>query len=85
MRRELKVEEIRKVGRDDWRGRKAHPDEKGTESVKFFRPLWLHTFCRKAHPDEKGTERIRRYCSKDFEKFGRKAHPDEKGTERGSG
>ena len=61
--------------------RKAHPDEKGTESgrvASYGRPPWGH---RKAHPDEKGTE------SNVGDEHGtgshdhRKAHPDEKGTE----
>ena len=36
--------------------RKAHPDEKGTESLNTrTSDVYLHH--RKAHPDEKGTER----------------------------
>jgi len=37
--------------------RKAHPDEKGTESWKGSPPSKMFLPYRKAHPDEKGTER----------------------------
>ncbi len=56
MRRELKVdvEEIPIPSRDY--GRKAHPDEKGTESSQGLLFHLITGTRRKAHPDEKGTE-----------------------------
>ena len=57
MKRELKGDDIRQ-GRNLVRGdRKAHPDEKGTESRMPTWIIWSGLRYRKAHPDEKGTER----------------------------
>ena len=57
MKRELKDDHDRGLEFPYVENRKAHPDEKGTES--FLWPQLLHA-CRrqdrKAHPDEKGTE-----------------------------
>ncbi len=54
MRRELK--ETRKDSSGNLVRRKAHPDEKGTESDhRAFLGL-VYLLRRKAHPDEKGTE-----------------------------
>ena len=55
MKRELKVH-VLLIARVISDHRKAHPDEKGTESYGWggtYRDSILH---RKAHPDEKGTE-----------------------------
>jgi len=56
MKRELKAR-ICPSERPGFRqNRKAHPDEKGTESLRdlFFNESG--SYYRKAHPDEKGTE-----------------------------
>ena len=60
--------------------RKAHPDEKGTES-KFLLSLGFLFLHRKAHPDEKGTESFLSQSEARMLFSDRKAHPDEKGTE----
>ncbi len=39
-------------------GRKAHPDEKGTERSADGQGITRTLVGRKAHPDEKGTERV---------------------------
>ena len=61
---------------------KAHPDEKGIETIVYLVPPEKMSFYCKAHPDEKGIEtgygscvyvqEIDDHC---------KAHPDEKGIE----
>ena len=58
MRRELKdrLVYLSHLAYED--GRKAHPDEKGTERLGMGFLLTLRILCRKAHPDEKGTESI---------------------------
>jgi len=44
-----------------WVYRKAHPDEKGTESMLPLNCRSPFLVDRKAHPDEKGTERLKDY------------------------
>ena len=56
MKRELKVHICFDCANMFTRYRKAHPDEKGTESAGFAIEASLVMY-RKAHPDEKGTER----------------------------
>ena len=54
-KRELKAPHLLAGTPQPSRDRKAHPDEKGTESC-FPRKRELLQLYRKAHPDEKGTE-----------------------------
>jgi len=56
MKRELKAE-AQRIIRSENKDRKAHPDEKGTES-QLLLGLAQEVHHRKAHPDEKGTESI---------------------------
>ena len=58
MKRELKVVCLYQSLCSWLYNRKAHPDEKGTESLCCFDDLHELRGHRKAHPDEKGTERI---------------------------
>ncbi len=55
MRRELK-EKVYRRSRARCKGRKAHPDEKGTERIGCKGNIGGEDTRRKAHPDEKGTE-----------------------------
>ena len=81
MKRELKAFSLIASCAILQKNRKAHPDEKGTESVPPLACSVHKARNRKAHPDEKGTE------SQKAVRYGfgfpadRKAHPDEKGTE----
>ena len=57
MKRELKDDTVLGVSPTFFLSRKAHPDEKGTESdLRCL--LGFPALGRKAHPDEKGTESL---------------------------
>ena len=56
MKRELKVHLVIVYMVNGKSNRKAHPDEKGTESFTLTLISGSRYAYRKAHPDEKGTE-----------------------------
>ena len=58
MKRELKAECSPAPTTVQLENRKAHPDEKGTESIYSMGWLAADVDNRKAHPDEKGTESV---------------------------
>ena len=59
MKRELKDSTTPTSDGRNYTNRKAHPDEKGTESPVCTGWKFVERDNRKAHPDEKGTERTR--------------------------
>jgi hypothetical protein len=81
MRRELKVQPRRCSYRERVLGRKAHPDEKGTERLyKQYAMNSLNLVAK--HIPMRRELKVVQDSSARCHRLRRKAHPDEKGTER---